>query len=108
MAAGSDQFGMAKQFISFATSPERLAALSEIIPYGPSRKSALFRVGLNEETGVPMRDHLPNAPHHGARYLTRDSVWNAHTQDLRFRRFNEWIGASHRDATTQEEADLQD
>ena len=81
----------AQQFIRFATAPERLAALAELIPYGPTRKSALSRVGLHRETGVPMRDHLPNAPQHADRALYGDSLWYARTKDLRRRRFEAWL-----------------
>ena len=81
----------AKDFIKFATEPSQLAALAEIIPYGPARITAIPRIGTSEETGVPMRLHIPNSPLHGGRSLTRDSVWYARTRDFRARRFNLWL-----------------
>ena len=81
----------ARKFVRFATAPERLAALAELIPYGPTRKSALSRVGLHKKSGVPMRDHLPNSPNHIDRALFGDSLWYARTKDLRQRRFDAWL-----------------
>jgi putative spermidine/putrescine transport system substrate-binding protein len=68
-----------------------MARLAERIPYGPARQSAFDRIGLNPVTGTPMRPHLPNAPHYNARALVRDSVWSAHTAELRRRRFEAWL-----------------
>lgn len=87
----SEQQELARQFIMFATAPERQAALAELIPYGPTRLSALSRVGLHEGTGVPMRDHLPNAPQNLRRALYGDSLWYAYTKDLRRRWFETWL-----------------
>ncbi|WP_108816108.1 ABC transporter substrate-binding protein [Loktanella sp. Alg231-35] len=82
---------LARQFVRFATAPEQLAALAELIPYGPTRTSAISRVGLHETTGVPMRDHLPNAPQYVDRALYGDSLWYARTKDFRRRRFEAWL-----------------
>lgn len=81
----------AEAFLRFATAPARMARLAEHIPYGPARRSALDRIGLHPETGVPMRDYLPNARQHGARLLVRDSRWSARTRALRTRRFEAWL-----------------
>ncbi len=91
IARGSEQVEEAKQLLRFATSPARLAALAELIPYGPTRKSGLARVGLGGEVQIPMLDHLPNSPKHGQRSLSRDSEWYASTEALRLRRFNTWL-----------------
>ncbi len=82
---------LANRFLRFATAPEQMAALAELIPYGPARRSALSRVGLNLESGVPMRDHLPNAPQHAERALYGDSLWYARTKELRTKRFEAWL-----------------
>ena len=87
----SGRIADAELFIGFATAPEQLAALAELIPYGPARRSGQLRVGLTPDGTIPMRDHLPNAPQHGERFLTRDTVWYAHTRDLRDRRFQAWL-----------------
>jgi len=90
--AGADT-GPARDFLRFAARPGRMAALAERIPYGPVRRSALPRIGLHPEGGIPMRDHLPNAPGIAGRALTRDSAWYAATADLRRRRFRAWLAA---------------
>ena len=81
----------ARDFLRFAMRPERMADLSERIPYGPARQSALPRIGLHPEAGIPMRDYLPNARPDAGRALHRDSRWYANTADLRARRFRAWL-----------------
>jgi putative spermidine/putrescine transport system substrate-binding protein len=91
IAETTDAPKAARAFLRFATRPDTMARLSERIPYGPARKSALPRIGLQPGTGIPMRDHLPNAPQHGPTYLVRDSLWHSHTANLRQRRFEAWL-----------------
>ena len=81
----------AREFIRFATAPPGMARLAEHIPYGPTRRSAMERIGLAPDTGFNMRDHLPNAPRHADRSLVRDSDWYAATASLRQRRFARWL-----------------
>jgi len=89
--ATADDAEAAREFLAYALQPASMARLSERIPYGPARASAFERIGLNPETGVPMRVHLPNAPQHGGRALVRDAGWVANTHDLRQRRFEAWL-----------------
>ena len=91
ISAASRNVKAAEAFIRFATAPERMARLAEKIPYGPTRQSAMERIGLDPERRVPMRLHLPNAPGHMKRALVRDSAWYAHTATLRKRRFANWL-----------------
>ncbi len=79
------------RFIRFVTQSENMARLAEHIPYGPSRLSALNRIGLHPHKKLSMRDHLPTAPHHLARALFRDPKWYARTAALRNKRFDEWM-----------------
>lgn len=88
---GARNQDLAQRFLQFATAPEQMASLAELIPCGPARRSALTRVGLNRESGIPMRDHLPNAPQHADRALYGDSLWYARTKDLRTKRFEAWL-----------------
>lgn len=81
----------AAKFISYAVSAESMAALAELIPYGPSRMDAFDLIGLHPDDGTQMRAYLPNAPEHGARSLTMDPEWYAYTDTLRQRRFQEWL-----------------
>ena len=82
---------LAYEFIRFVTQPEKMARLAEIIPYGPTRKSALKRIGLHAENGFSMRDHLPTAKHHLDRTVYRDADWYANTMELRKNRFWDWL-----------------
>lgn len=84
----------ALEFIRFALRPESQAALAEHIPYGPTRLSALRRIGLHPNTKIPMREHLPNSLRHSGRALHSDSLWYANTRSFRERRFRAWRSES--------------
>jgi len=94
IAATTDIPDAARAFLTHAADPASMARLATHIPYGPTRLSAFDRIGLNPETGVPMRAYLPNAPQHGGRALVRDSAWYANTEALRQRRFRQWLEAA--------------
>ena len=91
VSAGTSRPELSKEFIAFATEPQQLARLSELIPYGPSRWSALARVGRHRISGTPMKDHLPNAPHHIGRAIIRDNQWYSRTENLRRKHFDAWL-----------------
>ncbi|WP_282605790.1 extracellular solute-binding protein [Pelagibius sp. Alg239-R121] len=91
IAASSDAPDAARAFLTHAAQPSSMARLATHIPYGPTRRSAFDRIGLNPDTGVPMRAYLPNAPQHGGRSLIQDSGWYANTEQLRTRRFRAWL-----------------
>ncbi|MEZ5538243.1 MAG: ABC transporter substrate-binding protein [Thiolinea sp.] len=80
-----------RQFIRFATSAASLARLAEHIPYGPTRHSAMARIGNHPQRGIPMRDHLPTAPRYLEGALFRDTRWYAKTAAWRERVFREWL-----------------
>jgi putative spermidine/putrescine transport system substrate-binding protein len=80
-----------EKFLRYVTRSENMARLAEQIPYGPSRASALNRIGLHPQHGFSMREHLPTAPHHLDRALFRDARWYARTSTLRKNRFWAWI-----------------
>lgn len=84
---------LAISFIRFVTQADNMARLAENIPYGPSRKSALKRIGLHPDKGFSMRDHLPTADHHLKRALFRDATWYARTLALRKDWFWQWLNA---------------
>ena len=82
----------AKRFIIFATDPARLAAQSQLIAYGPMRKSALSLVGKHPVIDVEMKDFLPTAPDNFKKALKFDDAWwTAHNDELQ-KRFEEWRG----------------
>jgi putative spermidine/putrescine transport system substrate-binding protein len=80
----------AMQFISFATSPARLAAQAQLIAYGPMRKSAVQMVGKHPIVDVEMRPFLPTAPENLEKALSFDeSWWDANGKPLA-KRFAGW------------------
>ena len=82
-----------KKFLRHVTRTENMAHLAEHIPYGPSRISALNRIGLHPRIRISMREHLPTAPRHLDRALFRDAEWYARTLALRENRFWGWINS---------------
>lgn len=89
--AASRNVAAAEAFIRFATGPERMARLAENIPYAPTRRSAIDRIGLDPVRRIPLQDHLPGALRHLHRVLIRDSDWYASTAALRKRWFSNWL-----------------
>lgn len=89
--AGSDQPELAEEFIAFATQPERMAEQVRHIPYGPSRHSAMRRLGLDQETLAPITAQLPTAKHHLDTAIWEDSEWYARTASFRQRLFESWL-----------------
>jgi putative spermidine/putrescine transport system substrate-binding protein len=75
---GNPKRDMAMSFIRFATSAPSLAGVSNWVPYGPARRSALKLVGKNPELGIAMRGFLPTAPEHfGTAFAVDDRWWQA-------------------------------
>ncbi|MDT0499489.1 MULTISPECIES: extracellular solute-binding protein [unclassified Halomonas] len=83
----------ARDFIRFATSTERLAALARRIPYGPARESAAFRVGRHPVSGVDMRLHIPTHPLNAEHAITKDEAWYARTLTRMNDYFAAWLEA---------------
>lgn len=94
--AGSDQPELAETFIRFATRADRMAAQARRIPYGPSRKSAMRRIGLHGKTLMPMQAQLPTAEHRLEAAIWNDDEWYARTAKLRARLFEEWLERGRR------------
>ena len=83
--AGHPQIGLAYEFIDFASRPDRQAAQSDLIVYGPVRREAL---GLVAASRVP---HLPTAPANMRKRLVFDAgFWRLHGAALQ-RRFDRWL-----------------
>lgn len=83
----------ARDFIRFATSTERLAALAGRIPYGPARESAAVQVGRHPESGVDMRLHIPTHPLNDERAIVKDEDWYARTLTRMNDYFTAWLEA---------------
>lgn len=76
---GARQSASARKFIRFATSTKRQTALAQLIPYGPSRRSATLQVTNHPDSGVDMRLHIPTHPLNAERAITKDVNWYART-----------------------------
>ena len=86
-----------EQFLRFATESKQLAALARLIPYGPTRQSAMWQIGRHPEYGIRMLDHLPTTPHNLKTALFRNVSWYAYTTDVREKAFRDWLAAAHND-----------
>ena len=73
-------------FIRFATGARPLAGQSELLPYGPARRSSLKLVGRNPE----MRRQLPTAPENFSKALAIDPDWWATNGARVEARWAEW------------------
>ena len=80
---GSRNVANARDFIKFASSAERLADVTQYIPYGPVRKSA------QEQVEASVKPHLPteNLSDTSLRF---DSPWWAENMDRVRARFDQW------------------
>lgn len=82
---------LAKKFIAFATSTKRMAAMSRQLPYGPTRKSAMERIGLRVAANASMSEHLSTTEAQSNRRIRADSRWYSRTETVRQRWFSEWL-----------------
>ena len=83
--------GVAERFIRFATGTEQLARQTRYIAYGPTRRSAIRRVGDHVTTGIDMAIHMPTHPAHMDRAIEKDTAWYARTRDTLTERFDAWL-----------------
>lgn len=81
---------VARQFIGFATTTDRQTALANLIPYGPSRHSAILQVSTHPDHGVDMRLHIPTHPLNAERAVRLDDDWYAST----YRRVGDYFRAA--------------
>ncbi len=91
----SQQQKLANEFIGFATRTQSMAAFARLEPYGPTRHSAIGRVGLHEISNIPMADHMPTNPENLKTSLRSDQLWYSRTENIRQRLFSEWLMKSH-------------
>ncbi len=89
---GDPKRDMAMDFIRFATAAPQLARVSEWVPYGPARRSALAQVGKNPELGTLMRPFLPTEPaNFSTAFAVDDAWWHSHG-DAIAPRWRSWTG----------------
>jgi len=79
----------AQQFIRFATSTQRLAAVAERIAYGPARHSASALLHKHPD-GFDIRPHIPTHPYNNQTAITKDVGWYARVRDHLHKRFEQW------------------
>jgi len=92
----------AMRFISFATSPQRLAAQAQLIAYGPMRKSAVALVGKHPIINVEMKKYLPTAPENFKQALKFDETWWKQNGAALTQRFAEWAAQVESAAAAKE------
>jgi putative spermidine/putrescine transport system substrate-binding protein len=89
---GNPKLKMALDFLRFATTPRQLAIVSDWVPYGPARRSAIAFVTRNPELGTPMRAFLPTAPENFATaFAVNDAWWRRHGPIIESR-WQSWLG----------------
>jgi len=88
---GARDTAAAEGFIAFATDPERLAAQARLLPYGPSRRSAVALVGRQPVLKIALDGYLPTAPANFGRALRFDAAfWRLHEKALS-ERLEAWL-----------------
>ena len=85
---GSPNRARALEYIRFATSPERLADLTNYISYGPARSSGVALVSEG------MKSHLPTAEENFAKGIRQDAAFWSDYGDELHERFNAWLSAN--------------
>lgn len=95
---GAAQPALARQFIRFATEPERLAAQTRWFPYGPVRVSSLGHVGKHAELDLEMKPFLPTYAQNFKNALAFDGKWwTVHEAALKTQ-FEAWLAGRGADA----------
>ncbi len=79
----------ARRFIKFVTSTKAMAAMGNLLPYAPTRNSALQRIGIHSNSNVSIRAYMTSSKTQGA--IRANSQWYAETEQVREKWFNEWI-----------------
>lgn len=65
----------AARFVTFATAPERLAAIASEIPYGPMRRSAVTLVSRHPVTGDDVQPFIPTSDDKLSTAVRFDPAW---------------------------------
>jgi putative spermidine/putrescine transport system substrate-binding protein len=90
---GAKNAEAAKSFIRFATSPEPLANMAQVFPYGPARRSGVALVGKHAEVDIDMKLYLPTKKQHIKNALAFDAAWWDSSGTAAEQQFNAWIEA---------------
>ena len=83
---------VAKKFIRYVTGTQKMADVSNLIPYTPTRSSSMKRIGLHEKSNVSMLTYMPRSTTSSSKNFVRiASEWYSRTEKVRERWFNEWL-----------------
>ncbi len=82
---------LAQQFIGFVTRTQSMAAFARLQPYGPTRHSAIGRIGLHKTANIPMLEHMPTYADNLETSIRSQPQWYSRTENIRQRRFAEWL-----------------
>jgi putative spermidine/putrescine transport system substrate-binding protein len=88
----------AREFINFASAPERLVAQTKWFPYGPARLSALAKVGKHAELDIDMAPYLPTSRDNFKNALAFDDQWWVAHGDAVNARMDSWLLPTAMDA----------
>jgi putative spermidine/putrescine transport system substrate-binding protein len=80
---GAKNAQVAQEMIAFATSPKPQAAMTEILPYGPTNKNALSLVSAENKENLPT-SHLEG------RIVIDSKWWSEHYEEVE-KAFQEWL-----------------
>ena len=81
----------ARAFIRYVTNTENMAAFSNLLPYAPTRESAMRRIGLHKKSNVSMLSYMPRASFNSKNVIRMASEWYSKTENVRERWFNDWL-----------------
>lgn len=87
----SPNMDRARDFVRFVTDTQKMAAFSNVIPYGPTRSSSLRRIGLHRKSNISMLSYMPSRQSSNAIRIA--SEWYARTEKTRERWLEGWLNA---------------
>ena len=91
IVSGTKNLDAARKFVTFASKPASMAAVSRYISYGPTRLSAQPLVSTHLASGVDMQPHMPSNPVNLERALPNDWAWWSDNRDEMNVRFASWL-----------------
>lgn len=80
----------ALEFLSFALRTDVMARQARLLPYGPSRRSAVRLVGNSDTLGIDLSRFLPTAEPNFNRALHGDEAWWTKNGVRMLERFRDW------------------
>ena len=76
-----DRLNRVKHFLRFATDTQRLADMTKLISYGPTRTSSQALVATHAELGIEMGPHMPTSPDNAKTGFLFNYTWWADNRD---------------------------